>query len=179
MDKKLVDALAENLNTFVRSSAIYDKVYDKTPSSYTRLHNLSLSPDNVQTLNNLPLKWMNELVRASARQNLNPHLLSYMIQNYIDTNTGHPGLLASLEEQQQSKPSNLIGMAADIMKVEQKLASLAKEDGPEAKKSELVKIVSEINDQEKPSNLISMAADILKVIKQFKLVVIVNALLQQ
>jgi hypothetical protein len=157
LDKKLIEAFAENLNSFVRSSSIYDKVYDKTPSSYNRLHSLSLGPENIKTLNNLPLKWMNELVRAVARQGLNNHLLSHIVQSYIDSNTGYGP--SSFDP---NKPANLIGMAADILKVEKNLSKSLPDDN----KSALVDIVGEIRDNEKPANLIGMASDILKVEKK-------------
>lgn len=159
IDKKLIEAFAENLNSFVRSSSIYDKVYDKTPSSYNRLHGLSLSPENIKTLNNLPLKWMNDLVRALARQGLNNHLLSHIVQNYIDSNTGQTTF-------DPSKPVNLIGMAADILKVEKNLSKALDDENKNDNKSALVDIVSEMRDAEKPANLIGMASDILKVEKK-------------
>ena len=87
---KLIQSFVENLTAFVRKSSIYESsgIYDKSAASkHNNLHALSLSYDNVDALNHLPLKWMNEMIKFAARYGLNQSLLTFIIQNYLDYNT--------------------------------------------------------------------------------------------
>ncbi len=141
---KLIESFVENLNGFVRKSSIYENsfsIYEKSfgiSSSNTKanhlhnetLHRLSLSNDNIDALNHLPLKWMNDLVRVGARYGLDHSLLSYIIQNYIDYNTKiNPNYkleaaAADVDDGAKGKTNNLISMTANIINIENKLSSL-------------------------------------------------------
>lgn len=192
-NKKIIDSFVENLAIYVKSNNLYDSIglYDKSPSLFApkkSLHDLSLNSEQINIINNLPLKWMNDLIRSSVRFNLNPSLLSYLIQNYIDSNTDlNPHYNNQNEMQQEknrsrnssttsdssgqsNKASNLIKMASDILKAEVRLESAGNEEElSESKPENLINIADAIltkdNENLTPEtlNLIKIANDILKV----------------
>ena len=153
---KLIESFVENLTAFVRKSSIYENKYEKTSVSKhnkdTSLHSISLSYDNVDALNHLPLRWINDLVRFAFRYGLNHSLLSYIIQNYIDYNTKiNPNY--NLEENVMPKATrNLVSMAADILSAENKLSSLLNVNEREA----------DLASKKTAFNLINIAQDIRK-----------------
>ena len=158
---KLIESFVENLNGYVRKSSIYENslsIYEKSfginnKASHLNnvtLHRLSLSNDNIDALNHLPLKWMNDLVRISSRYGLNQSLLSFIIQNYVDYNTKiNPNYKLEAEETSSAKSKNLVSMAADIINVENKLNSLlnhSKNDDPLASMKAAINLISIAND---------------------------------
>lgn len=180
INRKLIDSFVENLTMHVKSTNIYDSIglYDKSPSLFApkkSLHNLCLNNDQINMLNSLPLKWMNDLIRSAVRFSLNQMLLSYIIQNYIDFNTSlnphynqddsvdrrsrkQSNLSSESDESNTSsekKLSNLISMAGDILN----------EKAGDENLSNLISmaddILNEKSEEENLSNLISMAGDIL------------------
>ena len=195
IESKLIEIFVDALAIHVKKALIYEGIslYEKRVSPYSPkkgLHSISLSDENINKLNNLPLKWMNDLVRYAARSALNQSLLSYIIQNYIDYNTNlNPDynleieqivLAESDEETGDSKKSNLISMAADILNVGNKLNSLvdAESDAEAAEEKDLkpeslISIASAIlnikkttdsddDSEETPKNLVQIAGEILK-----------------
>jgi hypothetical protein len=181
INRKIIDSFTENLAMHVKSTNIYDSIglYDKSPSLFApkkSLHNLCLNEDQIGTINSLPLKWMNDLIRSAVRYNLNQMLLSYLIQNYIDYNTGlnphynqdsslldrrirKQSILSSESDESNfssdKKLSNLVSMAGDILNTKSSEDNL----------SNLVSMAGDIlntkSSEDNLSNLISMAGDIL------------------
>lgn len=94
VSKKLIDTFVETLVNHVKSSGVYESInlYTKAAKSNVAAykspkHNLVIEDDQLDVLNNLPLKWINDIIRCSIRYGMNQALISYIIQNYIDYNT--------------------------------------------------------------------------------------------
>ena len=169
--RKLIESFVENLTIYIKTSAIYESIhiYSKSAkfnSSIRSLHNIALNEEQIEILNNLPIKWMNDLVKCAIRYNLNQGLITYIIQNYIDFNTKmiykpvdaataaesrrksdceseKDSCVSAHEEAQDNKSYNLIEMTGDILK----LSTFG--EGPE------------IQEDKEASNLIGIAGDIL------------------
>ncbi len=194
ISRKLIDSFVENLSIYVKSENVYESIglYEKSPSLYApkkSLHNLSLNDDQINIINGLPLKWMNDFVRSAICFNLNPMLLSFLIQNYIDYNTNsNPNYNSQQnennnQEQRSSRKSsvnseedekhysNLVVMANDIIKAEIRLNNLAEDSIEEETKNEIQKAKNELDiipdetekiEDDSAKNLINIANDILQ-----------------
>ncbi len=187
--RKLIESFVENLTIYVKTSAIYDSIciYNKSNkygSSKKSLHSLLLSEEQMNIINNLPLKWMNDIIKCALRFNLNQSLNSYLIQSYIDYNTNindyqnerNKSEIGSEKDScatPQEESNNLINIASDILKLtslteEKKMSNLIDMAGeildhePQAS-SNLIQIANEVLETEsEPSHLIGIAANILK-----------------
>lgn len=62
----------------------------------------------------MPLKWMTDFIKSSQKVGLDDEVLAGIVKNYLDHNTGfNPNF--NLEP--KPKPTELISIAADILKV--------------------------------------------------------------
>ena len=144
LSKKIIESFVENLASHSRA-ATQDR-HPKQPSAV-------LSEKQQKQLNHLPLSWINEVVKQSARHGLNPAELTRIVQGYIDAQTGwnnnnnnnHDNQDRNEEQNDgQKKPSNLIEIASSILKAENKLEKLA---------------AANEADKPKASNLVTFATD--------------------
>ena len=177
--RKLIESFVENLTIYIKTSAIYESIhiYSKSAkfnSSIRSLHNIALNEEQIEILNNLPMKWMNDLVKCAIRYNLNQGLITYIIQNYIDFNTKliykpadaaaatesrrksdceseKDSCVSAHEEAQDNKSYNLIEMTGDILK----LSPLGPEVQEDQEASNLIGIAGDILN-EKPNNLLDV-----------------------
>ena len=125
--RKLIDTFVETLVTHVKSSGVYESInlYTKPqknlPNNKNHKHNLIIEDEQLNVLNNLPLKWINDIIRCSIRYGINQALISFIIQNYIDYNTSlNPAYNKDFSsektpKEEQEKPINLVVIAADIL----------------------------------------------------------------
>lgn len=111
LSTKLIEAFVENLSVYAKTASVYESInyYDKNQASHASKkdpQNLTLNEEHLNILNNLPLNWMNFLIRSAVRIGLNSSLLSLIIQNYIDYNTGlNPHYNAQVAENQKKSLS--------------------------------------------------------------------------
>ncbi|CAF0787153.1 unnamed protein product [Brachionus calyciflorus] len=157
LTQKLIDSVVENLHSFLKSAAVYDNI-EKDPKK-TKKNRISLSEDSLKILNNLPLDWMNDLIRSAARVGLSQPTLSVIIENYIDFNTG---LNPHYESKTQDRTQNLVSITASILKVDQKLSQINQQEKELDDNSNLKSIAADLLSKEEPRNLINIAGEILE-----------------
>jgi len=164
--KKLIDALVEGLVAHVKASGIYESIniYSKVKKEKEMVrHELVIDENELKVFCGLPVKWIVDIVKGSLRFGLNHGLVGYLVQNYVDKNTGL--ILSETEDEDLSQDSNnlnLVMMTGDILKLAQKTDRLDKSES-----SNLIQVANEIlKPNNKPEsenlNLIKMAGDILK-----------------
>lgn len=81
--------------------------------------NNALDKEQLDVLNHLPLNWLLELIKSAQKAGLDRQVLASIIKNYLDSNTGlNPHYNAEgAKAKDGAKPIELITMAADILKV--------------------------------------------------------------
>ena len=168
--KKIIDSFIENLVSYVKLSGIYESIniycksHKSTAMNKKNLHDLVLDDDQLNILNSMPLKWMNDILRTAVRNGLNSGLVSFIIQNYIDSNTMlndtyNKEIEKKSKEEAEIEVSklNLVKITSDVLKLAGNI------DGEDKKSSNLVGIAGAIlQNESKPPNLIIMASEILK-----------------
>jgi hypothetical protein len=185
-NNRLIETFADNLTSFVKTSRVYD-LCDRNEVPRKQLHEICLDTRQISILNNLPLEWMKSLLKYLIRNGCNLGLVSYIAQNYIDSNTDlNPDYVQQLIDQNKTKNKNLddndkinlITIAADILKVDQKLSKSIddendkerensnKSDNGTESKINLIRMMSDIIGDEddvtsrNPSNLINIASEV-------------------
>lgn len=181
--KKVIDSFIESLVSFVKLSGIYESIniycksHKSTAMNKKNLHDLVIDEDQFKILNDLPLKWINDILRTAVRNGLNHGLISYIIQNYIDSNTKLNDSYNKDIKKKQSKQNDDVISKLNLVKITSDVLKLAGTDSEEPKKSSnLLDIAGDILAPKSP-NLISMASDILKTESNFFPVKSVNFLI--
>lgn len=127
LNTKLINSFADSLSYYTQTNSLYDGYHHHLHHGQPIAVSSPLNEEQSDIVNQLPLDWFLQFVKAASRAGLNQPILTNIIQNYIDYNTGlNPHYNDELKERigrlnkpapASNRPNELITMAADILKV--------------------------------------------------------------